>query len=302
MKPSLDSLMLFHEVIAAGSMTRASENLGLAKSTISRQIAKLEAELGTLLLKRNTRKLVPTDIGRDVFERCQRIAQDVHALNTATEQSRAGVHGTLRVSMPSEFGSAWLGKAISDYAWQYPDVKLIIDVHTHMVDLIDTSYDITIQFGTLRASRLTYRRLATLSRSLYASARYLDSRGHPHRLEDLNDHQFVITDLQQRERTWSIRDGQRRRIITPNPRIVVNSMRLAREMVIGGSGLALLPDAMAASYVESGVLVKLFPQWKWPTVQATATVLAREGIPRKVRLFLDFIAERLSGGDTARMG
>lgn len=299
MKPNLDALMLFHEVISAGSMTRASENTGLAKSTISRQVAKLENELGTLLLKRNTRKVVPTDIGRDVFERCQRIAQDVKELGEATEQSRAGVHGTLRVSMPSEFGSAWLGKAISDFAVQYPEVMLAIDVHTHMVDLMDTSYDITIQFGNLKESRLTYRRLATLTRGLYASAAYLSRRGTPHGVDDLMDHDFVITDLQQRERTWSIRHEANRRVVTPNPRIVVNSMRLARELVTGGAGLALLPDVMAARYLESGALVRLLPQWKWPTVQATAMVLAREGIPRKVRLFLDFIATRLSEGEAA---
>ena len=294
MKPNLDALMLFYEVVSAGSMTRASENTGLAKSTISRQVARLESELGTLLLKRNTRKVVPTDIGRDVYERCCAIAQDLKELETATEQSRAGVHGTLRVSMPSEFGSAWLGKAISDFAIQYPEVFLVIDVHTHMVDLLDTSYDITIQFGNLKESRLTYRRLATLTRGLYASHEYLARRGHPQEVESLADHDFIITDLQQRERTWSIRHEGDRRIVTPHPRVVVNSMRLARELVVGGSGLALLPDVMAAPYLESGTLVRLLPQWKWPTVQATAMVLAREGIPRKVRLFLDFIVERLS--------
>lgn len=293
MKMNLDGLMLFYEVIMAGSMTRASENTGLAKSTISRQIDRLEKELGTLLLKRNTRKLVPTDIGYDVFERCKRIAQDVKELGEATEHSRAGVHGTLRVSMPSEFGSAWLGKAIADFSLKYPEVFLVIDVHTHIIDLLDTSYDVTIQFGKLKESRLTYRRLTTLTRGLYASKAYLDRRGMPADVDEMAEHDFVITDLQQRERTWSIHQEGVRRIITPHPRIVVNSMRLSRELVVGGAGMALLPDVMAAKYLESGALLRVLPQWKWPTVQATALMLAREGIPRKVRLFLDFIAERL---------
>jgi DNA-binding transcriptional LysR family regulator len=77
-------------------------------------------------------------------------------------------------------------------------------------------------------------------------------------------------------------------------RIAVNSMRLARELVVGGAGVGLLPNRMSDSYVASGALVQLLPKWQAPPVQAGATVLAREGIPYKTRLFLNFIAGRLA--------
>ena len=120
--------------------------------------------------------------------------------------------------------------------------------------------------------------------------------------EDLRDHPFVITDVQKREAAFALRGPSGRQTIKMAGRIAVNSMRLARELVVGGAGIGLLPNRMSDSYVASGALEQLLPKWQAPAVQAGATVLAREGIPYKTRLFLDFIAERLSepGSPTTR--
>lgn len=291
---SLDDLMLFHEVIKSGGMSSASARLGLAKSTISRSIARLERQMETLLIKRNTRTLVPTDIGRDVYERCKNIAAELARLADATEESRSALQGTLRVSMPNEFGSAWLGLAISDFALQYPDLRLEIDVNSHIVDLIAESYDIAIHLGQLKSSQLTYRRLATLPRGVYASAAYLERHDPIRRPEDLKGHEFIVTEVQRREGNLMLRSNSARRTVKLGGRVAVNSLRIARELVVGGVGLGILPVAMSQRYVDSGALVRLLPTWRVPPVLAGATVLAREGIPRKTRVFLDFVAARLA--------
>jgi DNA-binding transcriptional LysR family regulator len=112
--------------------------------------------------------------------------------------------------------------------------------------------------------------------------------------EDLRDHPFVITDVQKREAAFVLRGPEGRQTVRMTGRIAVNSMRLARELVVGGAGIGLLPNRMSDAYVASGGLVQLLPKWQAPSVQAGATVLAREGISYKTRLFLDFIAERLA--------
>lgn len=289
----LDDLMLFHEVLRRGGMTSASARLGVAKSTISRSLARLEQGMGALLIKRSTRRLAPTEVGREVFARCETIANELALVRSATEQSRSRLQGTLRVSMPNEFGSAWLGAAISEFAIRFPELRLEIDVNTHTVDLIAESYDVAIHFGHLKSSGLAYRRLATLPRGLYASPAYLARVGAIRTPEDLANHPFVVTDVQKREAAFALRGPGGRHTVRMAGRIAVNSMRLARELVVGGAGIGLLPNRMSESYVASGGLVQLLPQWHTPSVQAGATVLAREGISYKTRLFLDFIAERL---------
>lgn len=296
-KFSIDELLLFHEVLRSGSLTKASENLQLAKSTVSRRLANLEKQIGALLLKRNTRRLVPTEVGLALFERCKTIVNDISSLDELVADSRDQVRGVLRISIPNEFGSGWLGKAISEFALRYPELQLDIEISTHPVSLIDEPYDVAISFGKLSDSRLVSKRLATLKRGIYASADYLQSHPVPKRFEDLEKHSFIVTDVQQRERTLTLRDHKTRKNITPAHRIKVNSMRLARELVLGGVGLAILPRAMCVPYVRNNQLVPVLASWECPPVQAMAVVLAREGIPRRTRVFLDFISEYLTDLD-----
>lgn len=290
---SIDELLLFHEVLRSGSLTKASERQQLAKSTVSRRLTNLEKQIGALLLKRNTRKILPTEVGQALYERCERIVKEISGLSEIVSDSRDEVRGTLRVSIPNEFGSGWLGKAISAFALQYPDLQLEIEIATKPVDLIEEPFDVAINFGRLNDSRLVSKRLATLERGIYASADYLKAHKPPKRLEDLSQHAFIVTDVQQREGTLTLRDQQSRRRITLTHRIKVNSMRLARELVLGGVGMAVLPRAMCGAYVRNGQLTSILPHWECPPVQAMAVVLAREGIPRKTRVFLDFISKFL---------
>ncbi len=290
---SLDELMMFYEVVRAGSLSRASENMGVAKSTLSRRLANLEREMGMLLLKRNTRRVTPTEVGQELYARCDIIQREVVRLEGLADEVRTEVSGVLRVSIPNEFGSRWLGTAISEFALKYPALKLVIDIATAPVNLIEDDSDVAISFGRLADSQLTLRRLALLQRGLFASPSYIDRQGAPKTFSELQEHSFIVTDVQQREGTLSLRDPKSRKRLSIVPRIQVNSMRLAREMVLNGVGLAILPRSMCSVHLASGDLVPILPAWQCPPVEATALVLAREGIPRKTRVFLDFLSRRL---------
>lgn len=299
---SLDQLMTFHEVVESGSLTKAGGRLRMATSTVSRKLASLERQMGTLLLKRNTRRLVPTEVGIELYQRCSRIAREVQDLGSAAELSRSEVRGTLRVSIPSDFGSGWLGAAISRFVQQHPALMLEIEVSSEAVNLIEQPFDMAIQYGTLRDSRLVCKRLATLARGIYASPGYLRRQGTPANLDDLREHGFVVTQLQRDEGTLQFRAQGTRQRIPIEHRVVVNNMRLARELVLGDAGLAVLPQGMCAAHLASGALVQVLPQWRVPSTQAVAVVLAREGIPRKTRAFLDFLGEHLASDGGGRPG
>lgn len=285
--------MLFYEVVNAGSLTKACENLGIAKSTLSRRLAKLDSQIGSILIKKNTRKMALTDIGRDLYERCGRIASEVTDLGHAAEAMSSDLRGTLKISIPQEFGTAWLGRAISEFALEFPEIKLKVDVNVDFTDLIAESYDITIQFGQLKSSTLVCRSLASLKRALYASPDYIKRHGEPRTIEDLAYHDCVVIETQQRQGIWTFYGRSKRRSIEVSTKAAVNNVRLAREMVLNGVGLGILPEEMCAQYVVTKELVRILPSWRTPPLQATALVLSREGIPRKTRAFLDFVSQRL---------
>lgn len=292
----LNALMLFHEVVKGGSLAAACERLDVPRSTLSRRLIQLEKDLGSLLMKRSTRKLAPTDLGIAVQQHCLRIAQEAEAIRQETARMVTQLQGTLRVALPIEFGSAWLGKAISDFAVQYPEIALDIDVSGRMVDLIDESYDIALTFGRPAPSRITLRRLGSLTSGIYASPDYLADRGMPRSLDDISRHDCVVTKLQLREGLWRFRNSSGQRSVTLNSRLRVNSIRLARELVLAGTGLGVLPHMMCTRHLANGSLVRVLPSWSSPALPIYALILSRTRVPKKTRIFLDFIAEALAEG------
>lgn len=290
----LNSLMMFHEVVRSGSLTAACERLEVPRSTLSRRLLQLEKELGALLLKKSTRKLAPTDLGLAVQAHCERIAAEAEAIQQLTSRIRTDLHGTLRVAMPIEFGTAWLGKAVSDFAVRYPEMSIEIDVSGRVVDLIDESVDLVITYGNPKPSRMTMRRLGSLTSGIYASPGYVQRKGLPRSLDDLAEHDAVATEIQLREGVWRFRNSSGKRDVQVKGRLRVNSIRLARELVLGGAGLGLLPHMMCANHVASGALVRVLPSWSSPSLPVVALMLSRTSVPKKTRIFLDFVAEHLA--------
>lgn len=295
----LNALMLFHEVVKAGSLSAACERLNVPRSTLSRRLLQLEKDMGALLLKRSTRKLAPTDLGLSVHEHCTRIEVEAKAIQQKTARMRTGLQGSLRVAMPIEFGTAWLGKAISDFAVQYPEMAIEVDVSGRVVDLIDESVDIAITFGQPKPSLMTLRRLGSLTSSIYASPAYIERSGLPSSLDAIAAHDCVVTDIQLREGIWRFRSSSGKRDINVKGRLRVNSIRLARELVVSGAGLGLLPDMMCTGHVQSGALVRVLPSWRSPSLPVVALILSRTSVPKKTRIFLDFVAEQLAASRNA---
>lgn len=297
--PDLNALMMFHEVVNAGSLTAACERLRVPRSTLSRRLLQLEKEMGVLLLKKSTRKLAPTDLGLGIHQHCGRIAAEVAAIQQMTSRTSGELQGTLRVAMPIEFGTGWLGKAISDFAIKYPEMVVEVDVSGRVVDLIDESVDLAITYGHPKPSRMTLRRLGALTSGIYASPQYAQRRGLPQSLDQVTEHDCVVTEIQLREGIWRFSGSRGKRNLHVKGRLRVNSIRLARELVVSGAGLGLLPHMMCAGHVASGALVRVLPSWNSPSLPVVALILSRTSVPKKTRVFLDFVAEQLAASQSA---
>jgi len=155
-------------------------------------------------------------------------------------------------------------------------------------------YDLTIQLGPLKDTDLTYRRIATITRGVYASPEYLRRRGVPLAVDDLHRHDCIITTQQRADGIWTLRNEAQHRYANVEGKVVVNNISIAREMAIGHVGMAMLPNVMCANDLRNGRLERVLKHWESPSVHATALVLSRKGMPSKIRAFLDFLSERLS--------
>lgn len=293
-KLDLNSLRLYYDVINAQSITRAAAELGMPKSTISRKLSQLEQQVGTVLLKKGQRRLTTTEIGSRFYDHCRRVVEEVEQAEADTQALQTTMRGSLRVSIPIDFGVSWIGKAIAEFVRAHPELELEVDVNSRPVNPREDPYDLTIQLGPLTDTDLTYRRIATITRGVYASPEYLARRGVPRAVDDLHAHDCIITAQQRQDGIWTLRNATTHRYASIHGKVVVNNISIAREMAIGHVGMSMLPNVMCANDLRTGRLQRVLTNWESPSMVATALVLSRKGMPTKIRAFLDFLSERLS--------
>ncbi|UPJ76867.1 LysR family transcriptional regulator [Bradyrhizobium sp. 187] len=289
----VDALLLFSEVVRSGNLTRASDATGLSKATISRRLASLEEQVGSLLLKRNSRGLAPTSIGMRLLEYAERIEAEVKEARIEVDELQSGTRGTLRLSIPIEFGNAWLGKAVAEFALEYPDVSLIVATNNGVVDLVREQFDVAIMLGRLPDSRLIHRKLTSLRRAAYASPKYIERHGMPKTLEDLSQHRCIVTELQKRDGVWTFLKRAQRRHVDVAAHATVANISLVRELLLAGVGIGILNDVMCANDLKHARLVRVLPDWDSPPLHTSAVTLKRTLLPKRNRLFLDFMVRRL---------
>ncbi|WP_398467374.1 LysR family transcriptional regulator [Tardiphaga sp.] len=285
----LNALMLFQAIAKAGSLTRAAAETHLSIPTISRRLAAFEQEIGGPLLERTSRRLSPTPLGHGMLEHAQRISAEAKAAQEFAVEIRTGLRGSLRLSVPSEFGQAWLGRAAAAFMVAHPDVVLEIQTNDGSVDFARDGCEIAIVLRELPSTRMVRKRLTSLGRGLFASPAYLRQHGTPQSLEDLLNHRCLVTDLQRDNRVWSLSQRRRQRDVEPKWHAIVANIGLLRELVVGGAGIGMLNDALCQSDLRSGRVVRLFPEWHGPPLTATAVIPGHRSISRRSRIFLDFI-------------
>lgn len=159
---------LFTRVARLGSFSAAAREMGLSQSQVSRIVAELEADLGTLLLARSTRAVVPTEAGADFLSRMEPI---LAAVEEAEQSVRAGgeLRGVVRISMPTSIGVREIIPRIAPFAAIHPNLHIQVLLADHWQDLVRENIDVAIRLGRLLDSSATSRQIMTISRFILAS-------------------------------------------------------------------------------------------------------------------------------------
>ncbi len=292
-----NDLLLFARVVDEHSFSRAAERLGLPKSTVSRRVSALEAQLGERLLLRTTRQLTLTDFGHSVLEHAHQIASEVDAAALLAQHRQVQPSGRLRVSMPADFASNVLAPMLATFVQKYPAISLELDLTPRRVDLIGENFDVAIRMGDLSDdSTLAARRIATFTGGLYASPRYLARRGHPPEPEALMEHDALrLLGRSGDAVPWVLHHGQARWEGIPPGRATANSPEVLMRMALSDAGIVLVGDHFIEPHVRSGALLPVLPEWRPPSTDAWAVFPGRRLMPARTRALLDEIQATLSG-------
>lgn len=289
-----NDLLLFARVIDAGSFSAAAERAGLPKSTVSRRIAALEAQLGERLITRNTRRLLITEFGQGILEHARRLQEEAEAAAAFAQHRQAAVRGALRVTMPPDFAEWLLTPLLLQFAASYPEVRLTLDMSARRVDILGEQFDLALRVAQRLPddATLVARPLFDIHSGLYASPAYLKRFGTPEQPDELMRHTALhLMSSNGEAQRWRLTRGNALWDDLPAGPLMANSVSLLRQLAMHGLGIAGLSSRFVQDAVSQGLLVRLLPDWQLPAVTVWAVMPGRRLIPARTRVFLDALCD-----------
>ncbi|MDA0574802.1 LysR family transcriptional regulator [Burkholderia gladioli] len=291
---TLVSMNVFRYVVEVGSFVGAAERMQMSAAMASKHVMHLEQTLGARLLHRTTRRVAPTEAGREYYERLVQALTELDEAGQAVGAASIVPQGRLRVTSLSAFGLRHVMNAVTDYAARYAEVTVEITLSDRVVELIDEGYDVAVRaapFG-LKSSSLVARQIATAHILLVASPAYLEEHGTPATLADLEQHNYLRRDAGSSSIDAQAFDSR----VTLSGNLIVNHLEALRVAVLSGSGIAMLGTEVVGDDIEAGRLVPLLLDVMPPReLPIYAVYASRRHVSAKVRSFVDFLADRFSG-------
>ncbi|ESW94984.1 hypothetical protein X727_32110 [Mesorhizobium sp. L103C119B0] len=293
----VDDLKTFCRVAQLGSIAAAARAEASEASTLSRRIAGLEAQLGTRLFQRTTRKLSLTEAGAIFLSRILPIVDEVTAAREAALATVEQPSGMLRVTASNAYGEAVVAPLLAGFCAQYPRIEIDLLLSDALVDLVAQQVDVALRLGPRPTGDLIVSKLKTIERRLVASKEYLSSVPPVDRPEDIGAHVCLPTTNSPQTPLWLFRRDLENIELTVPAKIRTSNTLALRQLVRDGVGISLLPEWSVDEDIKSGRLVQLLPGWKISVgAQESAVWVAypsRAYLPLKTRKFIDFFKKQI---------
>lgn len=289
----LDAMRLFMRVAERGSFSAVAQQMGLARSVVTRQIAALEAHLGVKLLARSTRRLTLTSTGAAYLEKCRVILNLVEAAETGLAEERHVPRGPIRMSLPLSFGIGHLAPVLLEFAARYPEVSLDMDYSDRRSNLFEEGFDLAIRItGRLEPGDVA-RRISGGRMMVVAAADYLARHGEPRHPTDLIHHECLGYTAAPNPQSWEfLIDGEPRNFPVRS-RLQANNGDVLTQAAIRGFGLAYGPTFICAEALAGGQVRRVLADFPIPDLGIYAVLPGNRHVPHRVRVLMDFLAERL---------
>ena len=293
----LPDIWMFVRVVEAASFSEAARRIGTTKAHASKAVARLEKTLASKLLHRSTRKLGLTEAGQAIFQHALRMTEDAQAIEALAAGMRAGPGGTLRVSASMAFGNTHLAGLLPDFLERYPDIRVVLTMTDRYVDLVEEGIDVALRFASrIDMQGAVARSIAPLNYVLVAAPAYLEKHGIPAAIGDLHTHRCLSFGSTGAPAVWEFETGGETVRVKVNGVMSANSSPSLRLAMLRGGGIALLPTYVVGEDIRRGEAVRLLPQ-AVPVGnfgdRMYAVYLENRFLPPKVRVFIDYLVERI---------
>ncbi|MBV7500075.1 MULTISPECIES: LysR family transcriptional regulator [Achromobacter] len=294
-------LLLVVELARAGGMSAAARELDVTPAAVSKRLAQIEARLGVRLFNRSTRRLSLTAEGEVYLENARRILGEIDDLDALIASRQAAPRGLLKVNAPLGFGRSYIAPAIAEFAQQYPEVSLQLQLTDRPADFVREAFDVAVRFGDLPDTSLIARKIAPNRRLVCASPGYLKKHGTPATPHDLARHQCIV--LRQNDAAyglWRFTKGRRSETVKVRGNLSSNDGEVTLTWGLAGLGILQRAEWDLARYLRSGRLVQVLEDYALPQADIYAVFPERHHLSAKVRVFVDFLVAYFGEGSEGR--
>ena len=286
------AMMSFAAVASTGSFSAAAEQLNCSKAAVSRQIARLETAIGVKLLTRTTRTVALTPAGRELYGRCARIVDEVNETNQIMSGMLTSPRGDLRINAPVVSTLFRITEIVPRFVKQYPDVRVHVNLSDSKVDLLHGSFDAAFWVGEPYDSELEAVKLRDYEMVLAGAPEYFRRKRKPTTPADLKEHDCIIETHLSRPGEWQLSKDQT--ISVSRGPLTSNSVRLTREAILAGMGIAYLPRFLLAEDLAAKRVTPVLSEYVSERLPLYVIFPKGHYVLAKVKAFVDFLAKTIN--------
>jgi DNA-binding transcriptional LysR family regulator len=289
---NLVGMGIFARVAEAKGFSAAARRLGISKSVVSKEVAKLEKSLGARLLNRTTRQLSLTEVGAAFYDHCARIVQEAEEAALLVDRLHAKPRGVLKCTAPVAFATLHIAAALPEFVAQYPEVQVDMTVGDRFFDLADEGFDLAIRIARELPPNIVARKLAPINRVVCATPEYFEKHGVPAVPQDLADHNCIVYTHANPDSLWRFKSPEGDIAVPVRGNLRLNDDEVIWQAVLGGLGISLLPTFTVGKDLQSGRLQAVLTEYTPTERNLFALYLPNRHLSAKVRVFIDFLLER----------
>lgn len=279
----------FVAVVEHGSFTAAANALNVTTSFVSREVKRLEERLDARLLHRSTRSLSLTEMGQVYFERGREIYRSLELLEEEMADLQDHPKGLVRVTAAGLYAERYVAPALAEFTMTYPEVSIDLNTNMQSVDLVSDGFDIAIRTGMFSDSSLVARKVAPRRVMVCGSPAYFKSRGQPQSPEDLSGHNCLVLPSM----PWRFKHPNGMQTQRVSGTWSSDNVRALIAAAIRGVGLVRMSDYYMEESLKAGELEPVLVEFESNDIATWIVFPAREHMPTRVRILIDFLAERL---------
>lgn len=289
----LGDLRVFLEIAATGSFSETARRLRMPKSSVARQIERLETTVGGSLFTRTSRTVALTDAGREFLPHARRLYDDGVETENFLKTGNRGASGRLTVSATAPFARAFLVPHLPAFLSRHPDVQVALWLTPARVEVGsgESEVDIAVRLRSSAGPDLANRKLGEIDFWVVASSDYVAANGTPQQPDDLRHHQVIEIGPPNKAHQMELRRGKEIATVRYTPRLQIDDPEAVCIAAEGGAGIAVVPRFLAAPAVAAGRLVCLLPDWALAPVPVSLLYRTDIAPPARVRAYADFLSE-----------